>query len=327
MPPVTRRRALVGLLAAAIAATGLMVTNVNPAVPQTVALTALRSSRDPGLDPNSGAWDGAQQVKIPLTAQAVTYPFGGGSVAAVAVKALHHHRSLYLRVEWADDTYNAETNSVTSFADAVAVEFPAIAKSSVPSVCMGQADDGVNVWQWRADRHQRAVPWPKGVHPNGYVDEYPLRTKLAYPALEVGNPVASTHRAAQDLVAAGFGTLAPSSVQTVHSQGVFDESGGHGTWSVVFRRPFAKPGPGQPGFAVRDKLDVAFAVWQGQEDERNGKKSVSQFGRLVLSTSSQPSPPWNGWWFVAIPIVALLAFGLWRFGRALGSSKPKVKAS
>lgn len=321
---MTRGRALVGLFAAALVAAGLMVLDVNPAVPQTVALTALRSPRDPGLDPNSGAWDDAQQVEIPLTAQEVTYPFGGGTVAAVAVKALYHHRSLYLRVEWADDTRDATTDSVTRFADAVAVEFPATAKSSVPSVCMGQGDGGVNVWQWRADRQQRATAWPKGAHPNGYVDEYPLRGKLAYPALDAGNPVARTRRAAQDLVAQGFGTLAPSSVQTVHAHGVFDESQGHGTWSVVFRRPFAKPGSGQPGFAVRDKLDVAFAVWQGQEDERNGKKSVSQFGQLVLSTSSQPSPPWNGWWLVVIPIMALLAFGLWRFSRWVGAPKPEA---
>jgi len=319
---VTRRRAFVGLCAAAFVAAGLMVMDVNPAVPQTVALTALRSSRDPGLDPNSGAWDDAPQVEIPLTAQQVTYPFGGGTVAGVAVKALSHHRTLYLRVEWADDTYNAETNSVTKFADGVAVEFPATAKSSVPSVCMGQADGGVNVWQWRADRQQPATVWPKGVYPNGYVDEYPLRGELAYPALDVGNPVARTHRAAQDLVAQGFGTLAPSSVQTVAAHGVYDESASHGTWSVVFRRPFAKPGSGQPGFAVRDKLDVAFAVWQGQEDERNGKKSVSQFGQLVLSSNSEPSSPWTGWWFVAIPVVALVLFGLWRFARWVGAPKP-----
>ena len=82
---MNRRRAFVGLCAAAFVAAGLMVMDVNPAVPQTVALTALRSSRDPGLDPSSSAWDDAPQVEIPLTAQEVTYPFGGGTVAGVAV--------------------------------------------------------------------------------------------------------------------------------------------------------------------------------------------------------------------------------------------------
>lgn len=324
---MTRRRGFAGLLACALVAAGLMVTDINPAVPQTVALTALRSPRDPGLDPNSPAWDDAQQAEIPLTAQEVTYPFGGGTVASVAVKALHHDHSLYLRVEWADDTRDVATDAVNHFADAVAIEFPATAKSSVPSVCMGQADDGVNVWQWRADRQQRATVWPRGAHPNGYVDEYPLRTKLAYPALDVGNPVARTHQAAQDLVAEGFGTLSPASVQAVKAHGVFEESQAKGTWAVVFRRPFAKPGPGQPGFAVRDKSDVAFAVWQGQEDERNGRKSVSQFAQLVVSSSSQPSPPWNGWWFVVLPILALLAFPLWRFWQWLGSPDPTAPKS
>ena len=41
---MNRRRAFVGLCAAAFVAAGLMVMDVNPAVPQTVGITALRSA-------------------------------------------------------------------------------------------------------------------------------------------------------------------------------------------------------------------------------------------------------------------------------------------
>jgi len=291
----------------------LMVADLNPAVPQTTALTALRSTEDPGLDPDAGAWSDAQEVALALTAQEVAYPFGGGSIAEVRVRSLYSHGSLFLRVEWDDRSRDATPDAVDTFTDSVAVEFPADAKSSVPSVCMGQADGGVNVWQWRADRQNAATTRPVG-------DDSP--TDVWFPATELGNPVAQNGRAAQDLVASGFGTLAKAPTQSVRARGVYSKGDEQDTarWTVVFERPFAKPGRGQPGFSVSDKLDVAFAVWNGRDDERNGIKSVSQFSRLVLSSASHPASPWTGWWLVLLPLAGLMIVGLWWMSRWLGSS-------
>lgn len=291
----------------------LMVVDLNPAVPQTTSLTALRSTEDPGLDPDARAWSDVQEVALALTAQEVAYPFGGGTIAEVRVRALYSHGSLFLRVVWDDSSRDATTDAVDKFADAVAVEFPAEAKSSVPSVCMGQADGGVNVWQWRADHQRAATTGPVG-------DDSP--TDVSFPATELGNPVAQKGRAAQDLVARGFGTLAKAPKQSVRARGVYSKGDEQDTaqWTVVFERPFAKPGRGQPKFSVSDKLDVAFAVWNGREDERNGIKSVSQFSRLVLSSSTQPASPWSGWWLILLPLVALMIAALWRMSRWLGSS-------
>lgn len=312
-----RRRALVAAAMSAVLAAVLMAVDLNPAVPQTTSLTALRSPEDPGLDPEAGAWDDAQEVALPLTAQEVTYPFGGGSIAEVRVRALSHDRKLYLRVVWNDSSRNATSDAVDRFTDSVAVEFPADAKATVPSVCMGQADGGVNVWQWRAD-HQSTGS-------SALADAYPVDESL--PARELGNPIAQRSRAAQDLVARGFGTLAKAPTQSVRAHGVYSKGDEQdaATWAVVFERPFAKPGRGQPAFSISDELDVAFAVWDGRQAERNGIKSVSQFGRLVLSSASQPDTPWSGWWLVLLPLVALMIAALWRVSRWLGSA-PKAKA-
>lgn len=320
-----RFRAIVA--GAAMLAAALMALDVNPATPQTASLAALRSPEDPGLDPGNRAWDHAQEITLPLSAQQVTYPFGGGSTAEVRVRALYHQRDLYLRVTWNDSSRDDATNEVGQFTDAVAVEFPVDPKSSVPSLCMGQADGGVNIWQWRADHDVPHGRWPQGVFSHGYVDLYPSRSDLFFPARRVGNPIARRSLAAQDLVAQGFGTLGKAPTQRVRAHGAYSpgNESESATWTVVFKRPFAKPGAGQPGFAVRDEFDVAFAVWNGQEGERNGMKSVSAFGRLVLSSASQPAPPWSGWWFVALPVMVLAFLGIWRFSRWLGGATSKVQ--
>jgi Ethylbenzene dehydrogenase len=161
--PPTRRTRRVVLAGAVLAALTLLVFDANPAVSQTDTLISLRLDDNPGLDPASGAWARATEIRVPLTAQTVTYPFGGGSVPVVAVRALHDADHLYLRVEWTDDTVDDATFRPQDFADAVAVEFPAAAGTSVLAVCMGQADGGVNIWQWRADGEDAAARGIEGL--------------------------------------------------------------------------------------------------------------------------------------------------------------------
>jgi len=316
-PP--RRLALSLLAVAALAAAGLQLTGINAAASQATSLHALRVDRDPGLDPSTQVWDRArevEEVELPLTAQQTTYPFGGGSIPTIRVRALHYKARLYLRLEWHDGTRDDTTGSVEKFSDAVAVEFPAQPGSSVPSICMGQADGGVNIWQWRADRQRAPVESPRGTHPNGYVDLYPSTNDLYFPARKAVNPYANPRGGpAQDLVAQGFGTIGPAAAQAVTAHGVFEGRYETGRWAVVFARPFGSPGDGQPAFRVKEETDVAFAVWNGSAGDRNGKKSVSQFAKLSISKDKSPSTPWNGWWLVGIAFAVLMLVALWQIIR------------
>jgi len=308
-----RYKTILAGIGALVAAAGLMTFDLNPAASQTAPITALRAASDPGLDPDAAPWDDAQEVTLPLAAQTITYPFGGGGTSEVRVRALHHGNDLFVRVAWDDSSRSSTTREVRQFTDAAAVEFPAEAASSVPAVCMGQVDGGVNIWQWRADHD--ADNGRRPASEDAYVDVEPPGGGYA-PAEELGNPVA-LRRAAQDLVAEGFGTLEKAATQRVRAHGRYSRGDPTtpGTWTVVFRRPFATPGPGQPGFGVGDTVDVAFAVWNGDEGERNGLKSVSDFARLTLAKGTQPSPPWQGWWFVLVPVAALALYGTWRLIR------------
>ena len=268
----------------ALAAVALRLADANPAQSQSTTLRAWRVESAPGLNPTAEVWNDIPAIAVPLTAQLGVYPAGGGSVSTVQAKALHTDDRLYVFLEWVDDSQDVTTDHDTSFADAVAVEFPSKAASTVPAVCMGQADAGVNIWQWRADRQpdlSRSGPGDRPV-----VDFYPSEGDLWFPAERAGNPYAAdTANPVQDLIARSFGTIGPARAQPVTGRATYDDE----RWSVVFSRSFASPGPDQPAFAPDQKTDVAFAVWNGANSDRNGQKQVSQFVRMAIARTGPPS--------------------------------------
>lgn len=261
----------------------LRVTDVNPAVAQSQSIVAWRVDESPDLDPDAPIWDEIQRMSVPLTSQQVTVPAGGGTVPSVRVSAAHHDRILYLNVEWTDNTLNEASGAPEEFTDAAAIQIPAEHGSSVPAVCMGQADGAVNIWQWRADRQKGLDQLGKGAD---FVDVYPSTDELFFPAQSAGNALATPGAdVVQNLVASGFGTLEPASVGVVAGQGRFSDS----QWRVVFARPFPAPDEFQPTFEEGLEFDVAFAVWDGHRGDRDGQKSVSSFVRLKVSDTTAGS--------------------------------------
>lgn len=268
--------AIVLVLAGAAA---MQLLGANPAISQSQTLIAREAEGNPGLDAHSSRWDGVASVQLPVSAQPGAYAAGGGSIAAVSVQALHYEEQIFFRLEWEDPTEDRLTTRVEDFSDAVAVEFPAKAATSVPSICMGQADQGVNIWQWRADSEGTEHD-PDRLYQNAAVDLYPSRDSLWYPAREVGNPYAAAGAGpAQDLVAHAFGTIGPAPSQEVKASGSYAD----GRWAVVFSRAFDGKSADQASFSTGDDTDIAFAVWNGSEGDRNGMKSVSQFVTLSIS--------------------------------------------
>lgn len=81
---------------------------------------------------------------------------------------------------------------------------------------------------------------------------------------------AKTDRA-QTLIANGFGTLAPLGIQDVSAAGKYRR----GAWTVVFHRA-AKPAEAQAvSLEGAGDWPVAFAVWDGANQERDGLKAVN----------------------------------------------------
>ena len=274
------RRAVVVLVAALAVGGLLQLTNTNPAVSQSQYINAYEVSESPGMDPDAGVWSKIGSVSIPLTAQAGQY-IAGGSVTAVKAQAVHHEGRLYVRVSWSDSTKDEATLRAQDFSDAVALEFPASGETAVPAICMGQADAAVNIWHWRADSNA-GLKDPNQVYTSAQIDGYPYTNSLFYTAREAENPFANPDLGAvQSLYSRAFGELTTLANQDVQGMGKHTADG----WSVVFARDFASINPGHASFAASTTVDMAFAVWDGDKDERNGRKAVSQLVTMNIGAA------------------------------------------
>ena len=316
-PRTRSRRPFAVLTTVLLAAAALQMLGANPAISAVTELVAHKVGNGPDVDPGAGVWDRVSKVEVPLTAQQTSYPMGGGSVKTVDVQALHDSDSLYVRVSWDDAVRNDSTASVEDFSDASAIEMPGYEGSAVPAICMGQADGAVNIWQWRADS-EKAIPGSSSDLGNGVSDiEPPADDPLNYPARNAGNPYALTDSGAvQNLTAVGFGTLGPLPEQAVEGRGEWAD----GRWTVVYKRALDAPGADQPTFSGDGKTDIAFAVWDGEHDERNGQKSVSQFLTLQLSDSGVPGKSLTPLW-IAVAAVVVVGAGVMILGSGLRRRK------
>lgn len=271
--------ALVGVLAG--------VFNTPSASSQVLTVQALRAPEQPLLDPNWSMWAKVPSVQVPVTAQNVTYPMGGGSIAAVKLQAVHYDDVLYIRAAWKDTTADTNAVDMNAFSDAFAVMFPSDSAVSIPSFCMGQANAGVNIWQWRADS-QRGDPAQvtEAKRPYGFTDGLPPALQddpVFQPARALNNPVAlGGDNPVQNLIAQAFGTLAPAADQTVTGNAEWRWQ----EWSVVVARPFAGGDPSQASFTPETNTNMAVALWNGSQGDRGGQKTVSQFVTLSMNNAT-----------------------------------------
>lgn len=277
----TRRSKLVVLVILTVIAASLRITDANPAMAQSQQIGAWRVSSQPVMDGFAPEWQSIVPVFLPTTAQQVALPLGGGAVERIAVRAVHWEDRLYVMLEWADSTADSVTARHEEFTDAAAIQFPAEAASTVPAICMGQADQAVNIWQWRADLEN---PLP-GLPENAYVDMYQYTDDLHFPAREAGNSLAQEERpGVTNLLAGGFGTLEATEAGGLEGEGRYHE----GRWAVVFTRPLQSHAEMQPDFDGDGPIDVAVAIWDGSQGERDGIKSVSSFTQLTITTEDPP---------------------------------------
>ena len=120
--------------------------------------------------------------------------------------------------------------------------------------------------------------WPKGAigeHRQGFITAWGAGNLVANPDLATS---------VESLVANGPGTLAslPFEIQKVRGQAVYD----NGLWSVQMVRHLTfgadAKGGGERPFRSGDYIPVSFAIWNGDARDRDGKKNISIWQRLVI---------------------------------------------
>jgi len=247
------------------------------------------NSVGPIMDFNADCWNEANPIKVAMYPQVITTPTKpNAAIAALTVKAAHNDQWLALLIEW-DDTTRSDRLVVDQFGDQVAVEFPIDANSkALPSPMMGNPGGRVNILQWRA-AFQRDIdqgkPQIQDLYPNAVFDVYPdqvLRATDSNPysgALGVDNSISRAHESpVLDQIAEGWGTLTTKPDQHADGKGIWE----NGRWRVIITTPLATESVNSLRLTGTQSTHVAFAVWDGGNQEVGSRKAWSMWVPLAL---------------------------------------------
>nr|WP_049918664.1 ethylbenzene dehydrogenase-related protein [Haloferax larsenii] len=106
----------------------------------------------------------------------------------------------------------------------------------------------------------------------------------------------------EELLAGGPGTTTKFEESAVETETTYDD----GRWTVVMSRELESSAENRTPFAVENNVDVAFAVWNGSEMERSGRKSVSEWYHFPFGPGPQ-GPPYESilWTIAGLAIVGV----------------------
>jgi len=230
-------------------------------------------------DPVDPFWERLDPVRIPLNP---LWP-EPDLIPAVAVRAVHDRKHVAILCQWQDPILNGAPVRVQDFQDAIAVQFPLT--GGTPFLGMGDAKNPVNIWQWKAGWQQEiegARPDVNTIYVSMHVDRYPEAKPLYRTAEAAGNDLAQpVHKSpVEDANAHGFGTFTaqPPAGQNVQGKGIWRDS----HWNVIFVRDLKSRDKDDVKLTLRKPVPVAFAVWDGQNRDRNGRKVISNWLKLQL---------------------------------------------
>lgn len=215
----------------------------------------------PTTDPFAPAWGQAQPADVPLSAQQMYQPGGGGSVQAVQVRALRNARQIAFLVSWADATRDDAVKDAPS--DAAAIQLP-IDPHNLPYQCMGQSDSRVNIWQWKA--------------------------AIEKVAESTGQPYHGTRNLTSNGICKAVETpgIPPTATSTWRD----------GRWYVIYARVLSPGDSGSAPLAVGENTNAAFAVWDGGKGETRGMKGVSTWIPVDMGTEERNGA--LGWALLAV---------------------------
>lgn len=268
-----------------------------------IEMVAGSSSPDDVINPASKAWSTAPAATIGLEPQNIVTPHGGGSIKSVQVKSLRLPAGTAFRFEWQDATRDNDTVHQVRFRDAVAIQFPVgAARDTVLS--MGCPKGPVNIWQWKADWEPEAPRMNDAPYTGNPYSPPGKGQNLVYKRLHVdsclepnaaqgaGGPASGVYNlfpqgahksSVENIVAVGISTVTtkPEMYQNLRGKGVWQ----NGKWTVVMFQPAAKDknqDQSSPLFMPGDTMNVAIAVWNGSQQDRNGMKSISNWTQLKI---------------------------------------------
>lgn len=231
------------------------------------------------LEPGSSGWDSVQGQEINL----MPLWWRDDRVESVEVKTAHDGSNLYLQLSWADQTKDAQAGAVTDFFDGASVQFSK--DEDPPLFAMGSVDQAVSFWHWKA-------AWENAVDPEEMIERrYPDYAHATPPkelfhqsfsGQDAGNPVSNMDlkQGAEEGHAKGIGSYTAIKIQAeaAEAKSLWKEQ----RWYVVFKRELKVKDSDRIEFSQGKTINVAFAVWDGSKQDRNGQKMVSIWNELTV---------------------------------------------
>lgn len=217
--------------------------------------------------PEDPAWNKVPPMTLPLSGQVITRPVWPEPAArALTVRSIHNGTDIAFLLEWQDNTKNDRLTPGT-FRDGVAIGLPL---GDAPAFfCMGQLDHYINIWHWKAD-------WQSDI------DRRSAKSaeKKAEGEVRRFEVIPRRKSSVEDLIGGGFSTLTTKDEQgRVQGKATWKD----GMWHVVMRRPLASTGQENEARLEPGHLQtIAFAVWNGENKERNGQKAVAPWFQLSI---------------------------------------------
>ena len=216
--------------------------------------------------PEDAAWAKVSPMTLPLSGQVITRPVWPEPTArALTVRSVHNGTEIAFLLEWQDNTKNDRLTPGT-FRDGVAIGLPL---GDAPAFfCMGQLDHYINIWHWKAD-------WQSDI------DRRAARaSEKAREGVRTFEVIPRRVSSVEDLIGGGFSTLTTKEKQgRVQGKAAWKD----GVWHVVMRRPLVSEEQENEAKLIPGRVQtVSFAVWNGENKERNGQKAVAPWFQLVI---------------------------------------------
>lgn len=216
------------------------------------------------VDPLAPFWSSGKSalVNIELGPQMITNPkWPNPSIQGVRVRAVRNSSDIAIYVEWDDEQVDDQFSHSGLYSDKAALMFPLVPMSDVYPITMGADGYIVNIWQWKAI-------WEHQINPHPHRGELDGSSTSGFP---------ERLSSIEDMNAEGYSTLTSQEEQNVNGKGIWKDK----VWHLVFTRPLAVPDNADVQF--KHSAQMAIAVWNGANRERNGQKGISSWILLRFS--------------------------------------------
>ncbi len=258
----------------------------------------------PKKNSKSSIWTKVAPVSVTVLPQNITSPkLQKSTIPSVKVTSINDGITIGFLLEWTDSTKDIFVDA-DKFCDQVAIQLPMDAAQN-PIFMMGNKNGRVHIIHWKSvwqNDIENGFRDVKEAYPNYWTDVYPMaerqgdgsmgkyardvsvkdyskgQGKNFIPGFYAGNPMSIFDRKdpSEECIAEGFGTLTTQETQNATAWGTWENN----KWSVIITRAINSSDPQDA--ALPEKTKIAFAVWNGADENVSGRKHYSMWNDLVI---------------------------------------------